>query len=311
MTESTRNGEVLVVGSANMDLVVSCDRFPRPGETLFANAFEMFPGGKGANQATAAARLGAHVHFVGKMGNDIFRDRLTDSLARDGVHLDRALVDLEAPTGVALITVDGSGQNQILVSSGSNMRLRPDEVDGLDEVVSQGTVVLVQLEIPLDTVVRTAEMVRSRGARIILNPAPARGLPEELLNLVDVLTPNESEAEVLTGIELGDVEAAKQAGRRLLEKGVGTVVITLGHQGALLVSADQTRMFAPMRVEAVDTTAAGDAFNGALACALARGDAIDAAIETANIAGALTVTKRGAQASMPTGADVAAVLRSH
>lgn len=282
-----------------MDMVVSCDQFPRPGETVFANEFGMYPGGKGANQAVACAKLGGNVRFLGKMGRDLFREKLTESLRQDGVRLDHLLTDAQAPTGIALITVNGDGENEIIVVSGSNMKLSPADVDARDEAFAGAQVVLLQLEVPLATVQRAAERARAHGAMVILNPAPAQPLPRALLEQVDLLTPNETEAELLTGVPVVDEASAEAAARGLLEQGVRHVIVTLGDKGALSVSPDGSRLFPARPVRAVDTTAAGDAFNGALAYALAHEQALDEAIPFANTVAAFAVTRKGAQTSMP------------
>jgi ribokinase len=291
---------ILVVGSANMDLVVSCDRFPQPGETLFAHTFATYPGGKGANQAVAGARLGGRVLFLGKMGRDAFQKELERSLVQNGVCLDYLLTDPEAPTGVALITVDGQGQNEILVASGSNMKLTPAELEANRSLFAEASVVLLQLEVPVETVARAIELARQEGATVVLNPAPAQPLPASLLAGVDLLTPNETEAAVLTGLDVQDEASAEAAARHLLDLGVGTVIITLGARGALLVTPERAQRFPALRVQAVDTTAAGDAFNGALALALAQDAPWEAAVPFANAVAAFAVTRRGAQPSMPT-----------
>lgn len=296
---------VLVVGSANMDMVVSCERFPRPGETLLARDFGMYPGGKGANQAVACAKLGGHVEFLGKMGLDGFRERLVDRLERDGVGLRHLLQDPDAPTGIALITVDGDGQNEILVVPGSNMRLTPADLEARRDLFAAASVVLLQLEIPLETVQTAVELAGAAGATVILNPAPAQSLPPSLLAGVDLLTPNETEAAVLTGISVTDAASAKAAARRLLEVGVGAVIITRGAEGALLVTGDVVHSFPARQVQAVDTTAAGDAFNGALAFALAQGQPLADAVPFANTVAAYSVTRNGAQTSMPTREEMA------
>ncbi len=302
-------GTVLVVGSANMDLVVSCERFPRPGETVLSEALTLFPGGKGANQAVACARLGARVLFLGKMGDDVFRPRLLESLRANGVDTGAVLVDDEAATGVALITVDAAGENQIVVASGSNMQLTPADVEAQQALFQQADVVLLQLEIPLETVEKAVSLAKKAGAIVVLNPAPARALPDTLLRHTDWLTPNESEAAYLSGVEVRGRAGAERAAQKLVERGVRHVVVTLGGDGALLVTPDETRHLPARRVEVVDTTAAGDAFNGALACALAQqgGGDLAAALDFANRAAACAVTRRGAQAAMPTPADLAAL----
>lgn len=299
MSDIITKRSVLVVGSANMDMVVSTERFPRPGETVLAREFGMYPGGKGANQAVACARLGGDVTFLGKMGRDIFRERLEESLRQDHVRLDDILIDPDASTGIALIMVDESGQNEIVVVSGSNMNLTPVEVDSKAELFDRAGVVMLQLEIPLDTVVRAAQLAKERGARVILNPAPAAQLPGALLEAVDYLTPNESETELLTGMSVHDRDSAIVAARRLIDRGVSNVILTLGDRGALYLNAKDEQSFPAHQVEAVDTTAAGDAFNGALAFSLAREDDPEDAVPFANAVAAYCVTRMGAQTSMP------------
>lgn len=307
MKESQQNGQedkrrptVLVVGSANMDMVVSCPRFPEPGETILTDELAMFPGGKGANQAVAAARLGGRVRFLGKMGDDVFRAQLLESLQADGIDTERVLVDADSSTGVALITVDGGGENQIIVVSGSNMRLTPEEIQAEHALFDEADVVLLQLEIPVETVERAAALAKAAGATVILNPAPACDLSETLLRQVDFLIPNESEASRLTGVRVTDRATAEIAARKLLGKGARHVVVTLGADGVLLVTAERVLHVPAREVYAVDTTAAGDAFNGALAFALAGGRGLDEALDFANGAAAYAVTRHGAQTSMPT-----------
>ncbi|MBP1648732.1 MAG: ribokinase [Bacteroidetes bacterium] len=295
---------VLVVGSANMDLVVRVERFPLPGETIFGTDFKMFPGGKGANQAVCCAKLGQKVRFVGKMGDDLIRERLSASLEQAGVIIDSLIVDPVEPTGTALITVDKNGENEIVVVSGSNMKLRPADVDGVHDIFGSAAVVLLQLEIPLETVVRAAELAHEQQALLILNPAPACSLPASLLRLVDYLTPNESEAQMLTGIPVTRRSSAEAAAKKLVDQGVKNVLLTLGPEGCLLVNSSRAELFPACRVRPVDTTAAGDAFNGALAFALSRNEELDQAVRFANAVAGYSVTKLGAQRSMPTLTEV-------
>lgn len=295
---------ILVIGSANMDLVVSTQRFPQPGETLFGNKFGMYPGGKGANQAVAAAKLGGEVYFLGKMGNDLFRERLCVGMRNDGVQLDHLLIDPNESTGMALITVDSNGQNEIVVVSGSNMNLSPADIVSKPALFAVAKIVLLQLEIPLDTVTQSARLAKEHGATVILNPAPARELPQELLRLVDYLTPNETEAELLTKQAVHDQTSAQTAAMKLLAQGVKNVILTLGEKGALLVNHEKAELFPAKKVQAVDTTAAGDAFNGALAFSLANDKTVEEAIRFANTVAAYSATKMGAQSSMPTMKDV-------
>jgi ribokinase len=304
----TQEGALVVVGSANMDMVVSTGRFPEPGETILGEAFSMFPGGKGANQAVSAAKLGGRVSFIGKMGNDLFRDRLFESMGQDGVCLDYVLSDPEVSTGIAVIMVDSNGMNEIVVVSGSNMRLSPEDVEKMHNVIADANVVLMQLEIPVETVLKTTEIAKENGAIVILNPAPARELPESLLKNIDVLTPNEIEAEYLSGISVDSCESAQEAGATLLRKGVGAVIVTMGDKGCVLASDGISEVFPAPRVRAVDSTAAGDAFNGALALSLGMGKTIQEAIRFATAVAAFSVTRMGAQSSMPTLEDVHAFL---
>jgi len=297
---SEKRNRVLVVGSANMDMVVRCDRFPHPGETIFGSAFATFPGGKGANQAVCSAKLGGDVAFMGRMGKDIFCERLSANMKREGVGLEHLLIDPLEPTGTALITVDCSVQNEIIVVPGSNMKLRPEDILSHRAAFAGAAIVLLQLEIPLDTVMQAAALARQNSVAVVLNPAPARALPEELFRMVDYITPNETEAELLTGIPVTDQASAERAARALLRRGVQNVIITLGSAGCLLVNHRQTEAFPAQPVQAVDTTAAGDAFNGALAYALAGGSPLDEAIVLANTVAGYAVTKHGAQTAMPT-----------
>ena len=297
---------ILIVGSANMDMVVSLERFAKPGETVLADTFGMYPGGKGANQAVACAKLGGDARLMCKMGRDVFRDKLRSSLERDGVDLQYLLTDKEASTGIALIAVDGDGQNQIVVVSGSNMTLTSDELETYAAAFDEADVVLLQLEIPVKTVMRAAELAQDRGATVVLNPAPAQELPPSLLRRVDFLTPNESEAEVLAGMRVSTPDEAVVAGEFLLDRGVGRVLITMGEQGAVLVTREFNDHFPAARVDAVDTTAAGDAFSGALALAIGRGQSLDEAIPFASRVAAYSVTRRGAQVSMPSEEELAA-----
>lgn len=302
---------LLVVGSANMDMVVVAEAFPQPGETIFGKQFAMYPGGKGANQAVCCAKLGGSTHFMGKMGVDIFHDRLVQNMQKDGVVLDHLLTDEKESTGIALITVDGHGENEIVVISGSNMKLSPADVEANARIFNQVNVVLAQLEIPLETVEKAAELSKAADALFILNPAPARALPTSLLRLVDYLTPNRIELEVLSGVAIDDsLESVETAARKLLHAGVKNVLVTLGERGAFLVNAETARLFPSRKVKPVDTTAAGDAFNGAFALALSRGEQVLQAIQFASQVAAFTVTRMGAQSSMPTREEFSAWLHA-
>ncbi len=295
---------IVVTGSLNMDLVARAPRIPRPGETIIGGDFCTVPGGKGANQAVAAARLGAQVSMIGQVGRDAFAQALLDNLAAAGVDHSFVAQDPDAATGVALIVVDDAGENSIVVAPGANMRLSPTDVDEAESVVAAADALLLQLESPLETVTRAAEVARAHGVTVVLNPAPARSLPDELLALVDVLIPNETETALLTGLPVRDRAEAETAAAALHELGVGTMILTLGERGALLSREQGSEHFAAFEVTPVDTTAAGDAFVGGFAVALTEGRTLSEAVRWGNAAGALATTKLGAQPSMPTRQDL-------
>lgn len=297
--------EVAVVGSLNMDLVARAERLPRPGETVPGLSFATVPGGKGANQAVAAARLGARTAMIGCVGDDAFGARLRAGLEADGVDCRWLRTEAGISSGVALIVVDGAGRNGIVVVPGANGRLGPGDVEASDAALAAARVVVLQLETPLETVERAARRARELGKAVVLNPAPARPLPAGLLACADYLVPNELEAAALTGAAVGSVEEAAAAGRRLREAGAGTVLVTLGAQGVVAVGPSGERHHPAPRVEAVDTTAAGDTFIGGLCAALVRGRPLDAAIAFAQAAAAISVTRPGAQPSIPFEREVA------
>jgi ribokinase len=291
---------IAVTGSLNMDLVVRSPRIPRPGETIIGSAYQQIPGGKGANQAVAAARLGAQVSMVGRLGRDAFGNQLLEGLAVAGIDWTFVVQDGEAPTGVALIVVDEAGQNSIVVASGANMRLCPADVNAAESAIAGSDILLLQLESPLDAVIRAAELAQRHDVTVILNPAPARPLPDRLLALIDVLIPNESETAILTGTSVESLDQAGSAAASLLQLGVGAVVLTLGDRGAMLAQESRMEVVPAFQVQAVDTTAAGDAFVSGIAVAQAEGmDLIDA-VKWGNAAGALATTVHGAQPSLPT-----------
>lgn len=295
--------DVCVVGSLNMDLVVKAPRLPEVGETVTGGTFAMFPGGKGANQAVAAARLGAHVAMVGRVGADAFGEQLASGLRREGIDVAHVRVDAGAATGVAFITVDGAGRNTIVVASGANMRLAPQDVEAATEVIGHARVLLVQLEVPVETVLRAVRIARAHGALVCLDPAPAAPLPNELLALVDVINPNETEARTLTGQPVASLPEVRRAAEALLARGVGAVVVKLGERGSYYLSAVGGAHVPARPVEAVDTTAAGDAFAAALGVALGEGRLLPDAVQFATQAAALKVMRMGAQ-SLPTRAEV-------
>jgi len=297
---------IVVVGSSNMDLVVKTPRIPTLGETILGGDFLMVPGGKGANQAVAAAKLGARVHFVARLGDDLFGRQSLANFAREGVDTSHVTLSSGVASGVALITVDAQGNNVIVVAPGANGALSADDVERAADDLRGAGAVVAQLEVPLATVQRAAELAHEAGVPFILDPAPARGLPPELLSMISVLTPNETEARILTGVQVDDESSARVAAQRLLAAGVGAVVVTMGGQGFLLAEGDAAAFIAAPAVRAVDATAAGDAFTGSLAVGLAQGQSLHDAALFAGRAAALSVTKMGAQPSMPTREDVEA-----
>ena len=296
--------KIVVVGSSNMDLVVKSPRIPAVGETILGEDFIMTPGGKGANQAVAAAKLGAEVYFVAKLGDDIFSEQSLANFTKEAVNTEYVTRTREAPSGVALITVDRAGDNVIVVAPGANRKLSPADVEKAQSAIASSGAVVAQLEVPLETVEYAARLANGAGVPFILDPAPAQQLGPELLEMVDVLTPNETEAQILTGIEVTDEDSARKAAGNLLERGVKAVILTMGSTGFLLASSDVSEFVPAIRVDAVDATAAGDAFTGSLAVGLARGKTLADAAFFANHVAALSVTKMGAQSSMPTAEEV-------
>ncbi len=291
---------IVVIGSVNTDMVVKGPRLPRPGETVIGGEFVMVPGGKGANQAVAAARLGAQVDLVAKVGQDLLGDQAIENYLREGIHTGLVFRDPTVSTGVALILVDAGGENLISVASGANAALMPADVDLAAERIARADLMMLQLEIPLETVCRAAQLAAQAGVPVILDPAPAAPLPRELLEQAMFITPNEHEAEQLTGVAVQDEASARTAARRLLGMGARNVVITLGAKGGAGCRAHHETLIPSQPVTAIDSTAAGDAFNGGLAWALGRGLQIDDAVRQACLVGALSTTRLGAQSSLPT-----------
>jgi ribokinase len=291
--------KILVVGSSNTDMVIKTHHFPSPGETILGGRFLMNAGGKGANQAVAAARLGGVVTFVGKIGDDIFGKQAIQQLEDEGINVDFVSVDPENPSGVALITVDHKGENSIVVASGSNGTLSAADFDKAMVELNESGFILMQLEIPIPTVEHIAKIAVLKEKKVILNPAPAAVLSDDLLQNLYIITPNETEAELLTGIKVTDGKSALEAATCLHEKGVKIVIITLGSAGAFLLADGKHEIISAPKVEAVDTTAAGDTFNGALVVALSEGKTIQESIAFANKAASISVTRIGAQSSVP------------
>ncbi|MED7819358.1 MULTISPECIES: ribokinase [unclassified Francisella] len=292
---------ISIVGSANRDLVVKVDKLAQPGQTIISQDYEEFCGGKGANQAVAARRLDKNVNFITKLGKDSFGDRLLEFYKKVGFDTSTINQDPNSNTGLAFISVDKKGQNIINVVMGANAKLDQKTIDKYIQQIISSKIVLTQLETPLETIQYLAGKLTDKQT-FILNPAPARELPQELLQKVDILTPNETEASILSGVEVKDIETAKQAAKELHKKGVKTVIITLGEKGALLSKSDtqEQKLFPTRKVDVVDTTAAGDTFNGVLAFCLDKDFSIEKSIEIANIASALAVTVAGAENSAPT-----------
>ena len=290
---------IIVIGSSNTDMVIKSAHLPAPGETILGGEFFMNPGGKGANQAVAAAKLGGEVVFVAKVGDDIFGQEAVQGFKNEGIDTDYIVVDPRNPSGVATIMVDDQGENCIAVASGANGTLSPADIDNALARIDAADVLLMQLETPIPTIDYAASAGSEKWKTVILNPAPAQALSDDLLAKLDVITPNETEAEILTGIKVENTTDAEKAALALREKGVGTVIITLGSQGAFVVADSFTGMVPVRKVNAVDTTAAGDTFNGALAVGMAKGLPIEAAVEFANKAASVSVTRLGAQASAP------------
>ena len=292
-------GKIVVIGSTNTDMVVKSRKIPSPGETILGGTFMMNPGGKGANQAVAAARLNGNVTFVTKMGNDLFGEQAKHIFDFEGIDSRYIVNDPKNPSGIALIMVDQNGENCIVVAPGSNGTLSAydiaEDVYGDDP----SDVFLMQLEVPVSTIEFVAQKVSERGNRVILNPAPARQLSDDLLNCVDIITPNEVEAEILTGIKVVDAASAEEAADKLMSTGVKNVIITMGAAGAFLHTDKVSKLIPVVPVRAVDTTAAGDVFNGALAVAISEGKDLEEAVVFANKAASISVTRMGAQASAP------------
>jgi ribokinase len=300
---------IVVVGSSNTDMILKLDRIPKPGETILGGEFIMAAGGKGANQAVAAAKAGGQVTFIARVGNDMFGEQAIAGFRERGIEVEHVQAD-GSPSGVALIFVAKDGQNSIGVASGANAKVSPADVRKAKSAFSAADVVLLQLETPLETVRAAADMGAASGAMVILNPAPAQPLPDKLLNKVTILTPNESETELLTGIEVNDEQSCRRAAGALLDRGVEAVIITLGARGAFIANATLSELVPGFGMKAVDTTAAGDTFNGALAVALAEQMPMCEAVRFANAAGAISVTRMGAQPSAPSRKEIDALIKS-
>jgi ribokinase len=302
---------IVVMGSSNTDMIIRVPRIPAPGETILGGEFFTAAGGKGANQAVGAARAGARVKFVARVGSDMFGERAVAALKRDGIDVRNVLRDKRAASGAALIFVAKNGENSIAVASGANARLSPADVKRAAAAIAGAASLVMQLETPLATVHLAARLAVKAGVPVLLNPAPAQPLPDALLKLIAILTPNETEAQLLTGIKVDNLAAAGKACAKLRARGVRTVILTMGARGAFISDSQGSRLVPGFKVKAVDTVAAGDIFNGALSVALAEGKLMDEAIRFANAAAAISVTRLGAQPSAPHRAEIESFLRRH
>lgn len=296
--------KLVVIGSSNMDLVISLPRIPAVGETVLGGKSSMIFGGKGANQAVAAIRAGGDVAYIAKVGNDLFGANMKSHFEKEGFRTDLILTDENEPTGIAQIFVSEKGENSIAVAPGANMNLLPIDIDPFTNLLINAKVILLQLETPLITVEHIAEIAHQNKVKLILNPAPAQALNEDLLKKVWLLTPNETEASLLTGIKVTDEASAQKAAEQLLRAGVANVIVTLGENGSILCTVNGSKHFTAYKATAVDTTAAGDVFNGTLAVAITNGESLENAINFAAAAAAISVSRKGAQPSIPTRAEI-------
>jgi len=291
--------KIIVIGSSNTDMVVKTKKFPAPGETILGGEFFMFSGGKGANQAVAAARMGGEVTFICKTGDDIFGNRSLEIFRKEGINTSFAGTHSEKASGVALILVDSKGENQIVVAPGANNTLTDQDIQSAEKEIESAEIILMQLEIPISSVVFAAKLASQHKKKFVLNPAPATQLPTELYKHLYLITPNETEAEILTGIKVEDVLSARKAADKLLGYGVQNVIITLGAAGAYFENKEREFSIKAPVAKAVDTTAAGDVFNGVLVVELTNGKNWEDAISMACKAASISVTRMGAQSSMP------------
>lgn len=295
----TKTGKLAVLGSINADHILNLAQFPRPGETVIGSQYQVAFGGKGANQAVAAGRSGADIAFIACVGEDDIGERIRQQLAQDRIDTSPVEAVAGTATGVALIFVNGEGENAIAIHAGANAALTPQRVERHQQIIAEASALLMQLESPLESVLAAARIAHQHQTQVILNPAPATQLADELLALVDMITPNETEAEILTGIHIGNDQDAARAAAVLHNKGIGKVLITLGSRGVWLSENGQGQRIEGFRVTAVDTIAAGDTFNGALITALLEQQPMAAAVRFAHAAAAIAVTRRGAQPSVP------------
>jgi len=299
MTQQVNSGGVVVLGGINMDLVTMSARFPQPGETVVGRRFLTYPGGKGANQAVAAARMGAATAMVGRVGDDVFGPQLIDTLTASGINVEGVAVAQDTTSGIAVINIDESAQNQIIQILGANDTCGDAEAVRVRQALAHASTLLLQLEVSVDLSLKVAKEAFEQGKTVILDPGPVRPIPPEFFPYCSVITPNETEAQALVGFPVVDQTSAAQAAEQLLAKGVGVAVVKLGAQGVYFATTDGGDFVTPFQVDAIDSVAAGDAFNGALAVSLAEGATLEQSVRMAAAAGALSVTKSGAQDSMP------------
>ncbi|ABV85846.1 ribokinase [Shewanella pealeana ATCC 700345] len=296
--------QLIVLGSVNADHVLQVPSFPRPGETLHGHNYQVIPGGKGANQAVAAARLGGDIGFIACVGDDSFGQNIRQTFTNDGMDISAVHMIENTPTGIAMIQVSDCGENSICIAAEANNALTAEIVEQHSAMIEQAEYLLMQLETPLAGIELAASIAKVHGTQVVLNPAPARSLPDALLAMVDIITPNETEAEVLTGVAVTDADSAAKAAQVLHDKGIATVMITLGAKGVYLSEQDTGKIIPGFKVKATDTTAAGDTFNGAFVTGLLEGKAIENAIVFAHGAAAISVTRFGAQTSIPSRDEV-------
>ena len=299
---------IVVLGGINMDLVASTERVPAPGETVFGRSFHTAPGGKGANQAVAAARLGADVRMVGRVGQDEFGPSLIAGMEKEGIDVSGVAVDPDNPSGIAMIILDDDKQNYIIATYGANLASDDRQVSAVETALDGADALLLQLETPLEVAIESARIARRRGVRVVWDPAPALDMGREAYALCDVLTPNQVEAEFLTGVRVTDTDSARLAARALADAGVSSPVITLGEEGAFYIADGEEGFAPPFEVNIVDTVAAGDAFSAGLAVALAEGGSLPEAVRYGCAAGGLAVSRTGAQEAMPYRHEVDALL---
>ncbi|RQW64947.1 ribokinase [Vibrio viridaestus] len=303
--------KLVVLGSVNADHVLQVPQFPRPGETLVGHNYTVIPGGKGANQAVAAARMGAETAFIAAVGDDAFGQNIRKDFENDGIDISAVKMQNACPTGIAMIQVSADGENTICLSPEANEKLNANLVEQSFDLIVQADYLLMQLETPLEGVLCAAKIAHESKTQVILNPAPAASLPDELLALIDIITPNETEAQTLTGIEVSDEKSAQAAANALHQKGINMVLITLGAKGVWLSVNSEQKVIPGFKVNAVDTTAAGDTFNGAFVTGLIEGKSLDDSIRFAHAAAALSVTKAGAQTSIPLRSEVDSFLSNN